>query len=578
MNKFEESNYDLLYNLINNLFDENLSEKTKEKFQEYLNSIKINNSSDNEETKIKKTQKRGDIMKILKAVYRLKLNKSIENKKVKKIQENSKSVKTKEQKNQLLAEIKDISSHIDLATSFHNFSKKTYYICNAKQLKKNYNKNIKQLSEDEIKTMSPLYYVNGICCFNPLIKEYMNSEGVKEAISKKIKAISKGNSSNSGGEILDMDSIIDNIETYNDKNSILSKFFDKYILGIANEYGKINKNSDSEINSTNFDRFCDECQSKIDTIVVIENGNITFNHTKKQESDGVKIFENYYNLQKKNRKTKNIQVGGVEPITSTLGLLSLSIGFFAALITCYDSNSTSKIIIKIIKYPVCVLISTCISTVLLLASLFFFVHSGPFGSAKVLVIAGAALTVGEGVKEVFKTNIKLGDYISKLREMVSSNNTRIEKKNLTENELMQKKFKNSFGSISNEKNRTKFEKFKTNIIQLNNNLKKGIIQQSDYNNKVKKLTTLTSENKEKKIKKEFNESYGNMKDTNLNRRSKEFIKYEKFRSNLDKNLKNKKITNDKYNSLISEKHKELKKLRKNINNPPLFSSFLRKII
>ena len=433
LTKLESNNYNLLYRLINGLFDSKLSDNSREKFNEYL---------------LKNPNKKEDIMKILKAVYRLKLNKSIENKKAKIINSLNSGI---ENKNQFLAEIKDISSHIDLATSFHNFSKKTYYICNANQLKKNYNvDSVDKLSEKQIDELSPLYYVNGICCFNPLLRTYMNSKGVKEAITTEI---SKGNLSQGDVELvssrsinnknknsfIDTNDIIANIEKYNNKNSILSKFFDKHILGIANVDGihennkknkknkknklseNNNKNKLSEINSKNFDRFCDECQSKIDTIVVVENGKITFIHTKTEKSDGIKILANYFSkhFSKPQNGGGNKQVGGVEPITTTLALISVSIGFFAALITCFDSNGKNQTIIKIIKYPVCVVISTLISTMLLLVSFFFMIHSGVIGSSTAIIIAGLSLGVGSGVKELMKT--KKTEFVEENKKIKSVN-------------------------------------------------------------------------------------------------------------------------------------------------------------
>jgi hypothetical protein len=393
LNKLESNDYDLLYNLINNLFDAGLSEESKEKFQEYL-------------SKEENLDKKRHIMKILKSVYRLKYNKSIEKERKERIIENAKSLKgikqvistntkiqekiknnknksekhTSELENQLQSELKiyknrlllnveDISSSMDLATSFHNFSKKTYYICNAKQLKKNYTtQNIRDLSEKQIEELSPLYYVNGICCFNPLLRTYVNNaKGLKEGLKQETL---KNNSSNTGVKIveikpnnknnfIDIDSMIADIEKYNDKNSLLSKFFDKHILGIANEYGiqeNNRKNNGSEINSKNFDRFCDEFGSFIDTIVVVENGQIKFIHTKTQKSDGTKILAKYFS--NKQNGGGNIQAGGFEPLT-LLALLAICIPLFCSLIACYNNQDRGNTtIIKIVDYSFCVVLTT----------------------------------------------------------------------------------------------------------------------------------------------------------------------------------------------------------------------------
>ena len=439
LTKLESNNYNLLYRLINGLFDSKLSDKSKEKFEEYL---------------IQNPSKKEDIMKILKSVYRLKLNKSIENKKVNIIRKLNSGIENKN-KIQLLAEIKDISSHINLATSFHNFSKKTYYICNANQLKTNYKvDSVDKLSEKKIDELSPLYYVNGICCLNPLIRKYMNeAKGLKEGLKKEI---SKNQSSNNGIELveakqynnnnnfIDIDQMIDNIEKYNNKNSILSKFFDKHILGIANEYGihennkknklseNNNKNKLSEINSKNFDRFCDECQSKIDTIVVVENGKITFIHTKTKKSDGVKIFQKY--LQKKNISRNNIQVGGVTVIFEIAGLISICIAFFSSLYSCYDSNSNN---VNIKVYMYCCVISLFVSTILIIVTLIVTAATGGFAMPVVYGIAGMGIVMGKGVRELLTSNKKISEVFPSLDNVINQG------KDVTSNILLQRTRKKS---------------------------------------------------------------------------------------------------------------------------------------
>jgi hypothetical protein len=69
LSTFKETNYDLLYRLINSLFDKNLNEESKKNFKKYLE-----NNPDKKE----------DIIKILKSVYRLQNNKFITKNEIKK--------------------------------------------------------------------------------------------------------------------------------------------------------------------------------------------------------------------------------------------------------------------------------------------------------------------------------------------------------------------------------------------------------------------------------------------------------------------------------------------------------------
>ena len=226
LTKLESNNYGLLSSLINSLFDTKLSEPSKEKFQEYL---------------LENPSKKEDIMKILKSVYRLKYNKSIENKKEEIIK---KAKKLKDNRNQFLAEIKGISSHIDLATGFHDFTGIEYYICNKGQVEKlNDNKNINEISLERIIGLSPIFYANGICSINPIIQEYTSDrESISNSLEKvqnknfngiKMSKLSKENKNNPN--IIDIDKCIKNIKTFNTKDSLLSKFFEQKILGKATD-------------------------------------------------------------------------------------------------------------------------------------------------------------------------------------------------------------------------------------------------------------------------------------------------------------------------------------------------------
>jgi hypothetical protein len=394
------TNYELLYRLINALFGENLSNKSKTTFQKYwmdliqkedLLKIKEDNETNIKfkqkimDERVKIIKKKEDIMKILKSVYRLKINKSIKNKREKISKELNYKI---ENINKFGLEIADISSSMNLATSFHNFSKKTYYICNFKQLKNIYKfTNIDEVSEKQINELSPFYYVNGIFCINPIVRTYINnSPGLNEALKKEI---SENKSSNTGIELveskpnnkknfIDIDPMIKDIEKYNNKNSLLSKFFDKHILGIANDNGiqENNKRNSSEINSKNFDRFCDEYGSFIDTVIVVnEKGKVTFIHIKKEKSDGKKILTNYFNEQKMNGGG-NLQVGGMDPLSIfILGVIAISL--VLALVLCHDLNNNSDMtIIKIIDYSSCVVASTFMSTMTALLSTVSMVYLG----------------------------------------------------------------------------------------------------------------------------------------------------------------------------------------------------------
>jgi hypothetical protein len=460
LNKLEFHNYDLLYILINNLFDKKLSDKSRTKFEEYWEDLmqeeknlkeeednlkeeednlkKEKNKLKKEEDKLEKEEDdkvlleikekiqkiidkrikiretKKEIIKILKSVYRLKYNKSIEKERKEKIIGNLKIInrlekisksenlkktlnnEVKESKNRLLSNVKDISSSIDLATSFHNFSKKTYYICNAGQLKKINNTNtIESISIGKINELSPLYYENGICCFNPLIRTYINgTEGLKEGlknVSSKNKSQEYGiemieeTKQNNKKKYIDLIPIIANIEKYNNKNSILSKFFDKHILGIPDEYGikENNKKNTKEINSKNFDRFSDELGSYIDTIIVVENGEITYVHTKTEKSDGTKIFESYLKIKSGGG---NKQVGGLD-VFSIVALICIVIGFFVSLRICYDRNDKENTtIVKILGYSYCVAVAT-FSIALGFLSALFYLSTGPIGETGAGVVA-----------------------------------------------------------------------------------------------------------------------------------------------------------------------------------------------
>jgi hypothetical protein len=397
--KLELTNYELLYRLINALFDKKLSNKSKTTFQKYwMNLIQeedlLKIKEDNEKNiivkqkiideRVKIIKKKEDIMKILKSVYRLKINKSIKNKREKISKELNYKI---ENINKFGLEIADISSSMNLATSFHNFSKKTYYICNFKQLKNIYKfTNIDEVSEKQINELSPFYYVNGIFCINPIVRTYINnSPGLNEALKKEI---SENKSSNTGIELvklnpnnnknfIDIDPMIKDIEKYNKKNSLLSKFFDKYILGIANETGINNinkKNRESEINSKNFNRFCDEYGSFIDTVIVVnEKGKVTFIHTKTEKSDGKKILTQYFKDQLQEQKMNgggNIQVGGMDPLSIfILTVVAVSL-VWALVFGCNDPNNKNDIsIIMIIDYSSCVVVSTFMSTMAFLLSM-----------------------------------------------------------------------------------------------------------------------------------------------------------------------------------------------------------------
>ena len=435
LNKLEPNNYNLLYDLINNLFDEKLSEKSKEKFQEYL-------------SKEENPDKKRHIMKILKSVYRLKYNNSIEKKRKERIIENAESLKgikkiistnteiqkkIKQNKNKnknetsnleeklknqlqkykisILANVKDISSHIDLATSFHNFSKKTYYICNSQQLKKNYNvADITTLSEDQIRIFSPIIIQNGITCFNPVIKKITANkeglnQGLKDVISKNEESKNKKNThleivpvesiNTKSKKFINIDLMIENIDMFNHKNSILSKFFDKHIFGIANEHGiKSNnkKNIDSEINSYNFDVFCGEFKDLIDTIIVIEdgivrngvkkNGVVTFTHTKTRNTKGKEILKPYFKI-KNEREYLN-----------PLLLLLCIIPLFYSLKACYNSEDTGNTtIIKVQDYAVCVVLTT-FSIMLILLAIAFAIYMTVQLLGAPIFIAGSMMSKG----------------------------------------------------------------------------------------------------------------------------------------------------------------------------------------
>jgi hypothetical protein len=393
LNKLELNDYDLLYRLINSLFDTNLSEPSKEKFQEYL---------------VENPDKKQDIMIILKTVYRLKINKSIQNKKANIIRKLNFGI---ENKKNFGAEIGNLSLSMDLATSFHNFSKKTYYICNSQQLKKNYKvEDITTLSEDQIKIFSPIIIQNGITCFNPVIKKITANkeglnQGLKDVISKNEESKNEKNThleivpvesiNTKSKKFINIDLMIENIDMFNHKNSILSKFFDKHIFGIANEHGiKSNnkKNIDSEINSYNFDVFCGEFKDLIDTIIVIEdgivrngvkkNGVVTFTHTKTRNTKGKEILKPYFKI-KNEREYLN-----------PLLLLLCIIPLFYSLKACYNSEDTGNTtIIKVQDYTVCVVLTT-FSIMLILLAIAFAIYMTVQLLGAPIIIGGSMMSKG----------------------------------------------------------------------------------------------------------------------------------------------------------------------------------------
>ena len=374
LNKLETNNYNLLYRLINSLFDTKLSEPSKDKFEEYLSQ---------------NPDKKKDIMKILKSVYRLKLNKSMENKKE---EINKKAKKLEDNRNKFLAEIKDISSHIDLATGFHDFTGIEYYICNEKQLKElNDNKNISEIPLQDIINLSPIFYANGIFCFNSKIKEYTSNtkttENLEELSKNNVKGIkvskinNKVNKSNSN--MVDIDRCIENIKSFNRKDSLLSKFFEQKILGMPTEYGvqeedKINKNENKYINIPNFESFCAEFGNFIDTIVIVKGTDIQPYTTQKtpDEINKKNILTEYFAqqnnlnkkyLQQKEQKGDYIQYGGVvDPIVGvSIILLSFVIGFITSLRRCKTKKKEG--LIENNKYMLCIRHYTLVYSIFIMA-------------------------------------------------------------------------------------------------------------------------------------------------------------------------------------------------------------------
>jgi hypothetical protein len=337
LTKLDSTNYNLLYRLINSLFDPKLSNESRETFDIYF--------------KEQKPDKKEEIMKILKAVYRLKLNKSIKNKK-QEINNKLKTIKTQENRNQFLAKIKDISSHIDLATGFYNFTGIEYYICNRKQVERN-NKKISETEISEIVKLSPIFYANGIFCINPMIRDYTSNKEVMEEDVDELKNINgsngiklvktkvgKNNYNNSN--IVNINECIKNIEKFNTKDSFLSKFFEQKILGMATEYGIKNEDrrNTEYINTRNFDRLCSQFNNIIDTIVIVKNNEIVQTHTtetNKKEKPGI-LLEYFQN---KMSGGGHIQVGGFEPLT--LIFLVFVICFFLALYNCNKKNEKGLI-------------------------------------------------------------------------------------------------------------------------------------------------------------------------------------------------------------------------------------------
>lgn len=350
LNKLEDTNYDLLYDLINSLASTNSKIRNlndvilKDKFEKYLS---------------KYPEQKGDIMKILKSVYRLKFNKSIENKK-KEIEEKLKSGIKQQNRNQLLVEIKDISSHIDLATGFHDFTQIEYYICNKDQVQYfNDGTNIEDIPLQKIKDLSPIFYANGIFCINPIIGKYTAD---KESIQN-LKQLVNNNSSllkvtevdnlNNFPDIVNINECIKNIASFNTKDSLLSKFFEKKILGKATEHGiheedKINKNINPYINIPNFESFCAEFLNTIDTIVIVDGGirkHYTTKYTTKKDKNEKKILTEYFQQQVKMKKGGHMQVGGFDfAFLTPLTFLIFVVSFIVSLRVCYTKKRNGAIL------------------------------------------------------------------------------------------------------------------------------------------------------------------------------------------------------------------------------------------
>ena len=237
------------------------------------------------------------LLKISKAVYRVKLNQNLNDFNEKSILIIKKILKkiiiTDNNKINALGRLTSlgIPKPLNNLEAFHNFNSIQYFIYKKENINYSYLNNPIKLLE-----LSPLYYQNGLFYINPKLKELWKKQqesfndylkknpDIRNLLPKKPvlnklnteqKKLLKDNiAKNNNFETIPLDEFIEKVDEIN-QTQFLRKIFENKII----EYKMNHGNNKSFINKENFDNFCKLFNNYIDTIAIFENGKLLKEYT-----------------------------------------------------------------------------------------------------------------------------------------------------------------------------------------------------------------------------------------------------------------------------------------------------------
>ena len=282
----DKNSINLLYSLIKRIFKN--EENNSKYFLKIKSEEKISEIQKTFETSLQKNVENNDydtLLKIAKAVYRIKLDQHLNNLNQESFAEIKNILKktTITNKNRINTFSRLSSLAIPKAANnleaFHNFNSIQYFIYK-KEIIDGHERVLKdsrgKIDLNKLLEMAPLYYQNGLLFINPKIKEKWVEQ--KSSIAKIIKKNPKMQNKNSevekltteekeNAEKINIEDLINLIDLFNN-TKLLTKFFEKHII----EYNFEHNNNNSFINENMFNKFCELFGNYIDTIAIYKDG------------------------------------------------------------------------------------------------------------------------------------------------------------------------------------------------------------------------------------------------------------------------------------------------------------------